>query len=579
MKRIWVYFSRIFDKKQKKRLLILFGMMVLGAAFETMGLALIMPFISMVMDRSIIQTNEVLNRIYVASGMETSDEFLVVSGIILILIYILKNIYLFFMYSLQYRFASNNRLKMSSRLLSIYLNKPYSFYIERNSAEIIRNVNVDVANVFTLLSTVLQFLTEIVTTAGMVCVLLAVDAKMTVFIVILLSIAVIAMKYIFAPIQRVTGVRVRESDAGMIKWLNQSVHGIKDVKITESEKYFLTQYQYSGRISAEATRKFNVVNTIPQLFIEMVFIIGIVSYILYILVHGEDAVTLIPRIAAFALAAVRLLPIVNRINRYISTVNHLLPSLEVVYKEMYEEKNQQLFSERKEGRQTKELLKHDIELDGVSFSYRNSDKMILDNVSLKIPIGSSVGIVGPSGSGKTTLIDILLGLLEPTEGQVLADGVNIQSGNLKWLERIGYVSQSLYLTENTIKQNIAFGIPEDEIDKEKLNRVIEMAKLDSFISELPQGINTLIGEFGMRLSGGQKQRICIARALYHDPEILVMDEATSALDMETEQDVMENIENLRGKMTIIIIAHRLQTIEKCERVYVVKNGKITPARE
>jgi ABC-type multidrug transport system fused ATPase/permease subunit len=578
MKKIFKYFYHIFDRGQKKRMVILLAMMIIGAVFETVGLALVMPFISLVMDSSEIHKNPLLEWIYNVLNIKSTNDFIILAGITLIAVYIIKNVYIFFMYSIQYRFASNNKLRMSSRLLSIYLNKPYSFYLEKNSAEIIRNVNVDVSNVFTLLSTTLQFATELVTTVGMILVLLAVDTKMTIFIVLLLSVAVVIMKCIFAPIQRLTGVRVRESDARMIQWLNQSVHGIKDVKITESEKYFLNQYQSSGKVSAEATRKFNVVNTIPQLFLETVFIVGIISYILFVLAHGENTNVLIPRIAAFALAAVRLLPIANRINRYLGTITNLTPSLEVVYQEMYTEHNKVVADRKRSELKSREPLKDAIELNNVSFCYQNSDKMILDNASIKISVGETVGIIGPSGSGKTTLIDILLGLLKPMEGIVTADGKDIQSDMQGWLNRIGYVSQSLYLTEGSIKQNIAFGVPEGEVDDGRVWQVIEMARLDSFINELPNGVDTQIGEFGTRLSGGQKQRICIARALYYEPEILVMDEATSALDIETEHDVMESIENLSDKMTIIIIAHRLQTIEKCKKVYRVKNGKIISVR-
>jgi ABC-type multidrug transport system fused ATPase/permease subunit len=290
-----------------------------------------------------------------------------------------------------------------------------------------------------------------------------------------------------------------------------------------------------------------------------------ISYILFVLAHGENTNVLIPRIAAFALAAVRLLPIANRINRYLGTITNLTPSLEVVYQEMYTEHNKVVADRKRSELKSREPLKDAIELNNVSFCYQNSDKMILDNASIKISVGETVGIIGPSGSGKTTLIDILLGLLKPTEGIVTADGKDIQSDMQGWLNRIGYVSQSLYLTEGSIKQNIAFGVPEGEVDDGRVWQVIEMARLDSFINELPNGVDTQIGEFGTRLSGGQKQRICIARALYYEPEILVMDEATSALDIETEHDVMESIENLSDKMTIIIIAHRLQTIEKCKK--------------
>ncbi|XCP85938.1 ABC transporter ATP-binding protein [Roseburia hominis] len=575
MKRVFLSFYKILNVHQKKRMLILFFMMIVGALLETIGISLILPFVSLILDVDSIYTNKIMNSVYSFLGMESSREFLIVISIALIGIYVAKNIYLYLMYSIQYRLASNYKLQMSSKLFSVYLNKPYEFYLNRSSSEIIRNVNTDVSNVFTLLTTILQMLTEITTAIGMIAVLLIMDFQMTVFVVVLLLIAVGILKYIFKPIQRITGVKVRESDAEILKWLNQSVHGIKEVKVTESERYFWEKYYKSGLVSAEATRKFNVVNTIPQLFIEVVFMVGIITYIIYLLMTGKDVSLLVPQISTFAMAAIRLLPIVNRMNRYMGTITYLMPSLEFIEQEL-EVKFEIIKEEKSDTRPHK--LKQGILFDHVSFRYYNSEKWILKDAILNIPVGSSTGIMGPSGSGKTTLIDLLLGLLCPNEGRIVADGADIQTLGEEWLHKIGYVSQSMYLTEDSIKKNIAFGLSENEIDNEKIGTVLKLAQLDEFVKGLPKNVDTKIGEFGTRLSGGQKQRICIARALYFNPEILILDEATSALDYVTENEIMENIKQLKGKITMIIIAHRLKTIKDCEYTYQVKEGKIIPVR-
>ena len=484
-----------------------------------------------------------------------------------------KNIYLYFMYSVQYRFASNNRLQMSSRMFSIYLNKPYEFFLNKNAAEIVRNVNTDVANVFTLLTTLLQMLTEAVTAAGIVLVLFFSDYQMTIFVTVILLLATLVLKYILKPIQRITGIRARESDAESLKWLNESMHGIKDIKVNESETFFWRNFYHSGRISAEAIRKFSVVNTIPQMFIEVVFMVGMLSYILYLLFTGKDVSQLIPQISTFAMAAIRLLPIANRMNRYMGNITNLAPSLEAVEREMTGQSQIQN-ADRKEDKGQVPKLRDKISIQNVAFRYYCSDTWILKHAYLDIPIGSAVGIIGPSGSGKTTLIDLLLGLLQPLEGKILVDGTDIRELGELWLQKIGYVSQSMYLTEDSIEKNIAFGIPETEIDHQRVKSALKAACLDDFVEKLPQKEETKIGEFGAKISGGQKQRICIARALYYEPEVLILDEATSALDYDTENEIMENINHLKGKMTLIIIAHRLRTIENCDYLYKVTDKKI-----
>lgn len=573
MKKIYISLFNLLNTHQKKRLLVLLLLMILGALLETLGISLILPVISVILDPDSIFSSHAMLYIYNFLGMESSRDFLIFLCVVLMAVYILKNIYLYFMYSVQYRFASNNRLQMSSRMFSIYLNKPYEFFLNKNAAEIVRNVNTDVANVFTLLTTLLQMLTEAVTAAGIVLVLFFSDYQMTIFVTVILLLATLVLKYILKPIQRITGIRARESDAESLKWLNESMHGIKDIKVNESETFFWRNFYHSGRISAEAIRKFSVVNTIPQMFIEVVFMVGMLSYILYLLFTGKDVSQLIPQISTFAMAAIRLLPIANRMNRYMGNITNLAPSLEAVEREMTGQSQIQN-ADRKEDKGQVPKLRDKISIQNVAFRYYCSDTWILKHAYLDIPIGSAVGIIGPSGSGKTTLIDLLLGLLQPLEGKILVDGTDIRELGELWLQKIGYVSQSMYLTEDSIEKNIAFGIPETEIDHQRVKSALKAACLDDFVEKLPQKEETKIGEFGAKISGGQKQRICIARALYYEPEVLILDEATSALDYDTENEIMENINHLKGKMTLIIIAHRLRTIENCDYLYKVTDKKI-----
>ena len=573
MKKIYISLFNLLNTHQKKRLLLLLLLMILGALLETLGISLLLPVISVILDPDSIFSSHAMLYIYNFLGMESSRDFLIFLCVVLMAVYILKNIYLYFMYSVQYRFASNNRLQMSSRMFSIYLNKPYEFFLNKNAAEIVRNVNTDVANVFTLLTTLLQMLTEAVTAAGIVLVLFFSDYQMTIFVTVILLLATLVLKYILKPIQRITGIRARESDAESLKWLNESMHGIKDIKVNESETFFWRNFYHSGRISAEAIRKFSVVNTIPQMFIEVVFMVGMLSYILYLLFTGKDVSQLIPQISTFAMAAIRLLPIANRMNRYMGNITNLAPSLEAVEREMTGQSQIQN-ADRKEDKGQVPKLRDKISIQNVAFRYYCSDTWILKHAYLDIPIGSAVGIIGPSGSGKTTLIDLLLGLLQPLEGKILVDGTDIRELGELWLQKIGYVSQSMYLTEDSIEKNIAFGIPETEIDHQRVKSALKAACLDDFVEKLPQKEETKIGEFGAKISGGQKQRICIARALYYEPEVLILDEATSALDYDTENEIMENINHLKGKMTLIIIAHRLRTIENCDYLYKVTDKKI-----
>lgn len=571
MKDLFSNLYKMFNKKQKIKVFILYIMMIIGAIFETFSISMIFPFVSLIIDTSTIYSNKLINSIYTYFNFQSTSSFLITFGIVLVLFYLFKNAYLYFSNYIQYRFVANNRVYLSTKLLKQYLCKPYSFYLSNNSATIIRNINTDVTNVFTLLSTLLQFLTEIVTSVGIVIILLIIDARMAILISMLLLFTFVVLKRMLEPIQSKTGIEVRKNEAEMMKWLNQITHGFKEIKIARCEGYFYEQYKNSATISAKAIQKFNVVNIIPQLAIEIIFIVGIIGYILFLIITNQNLSLLIPQISSFAMGAIRLLPVINRTSRYISQINHLKPSLEKVINDLNINNNDFDYKAEKHLAPLQEC----ISIEDLSFAYEESNCNVLTNINLKIPLKSCIGIIGTSGAGKSTFIDILLGLLPITHGKITVDGKDIHEEELQWRSRIGYISQSLYLIEDTIERNIAFGLDNKDIDQDRLNYVIDITELRDFINNLPKKEKTRIGEFGSKLSGGQKQRICIARALYHNPEVLILDEATSALDSETENMIMNNLMNFKDVKTIIIIAHKIQTLKQCDKIYEIKNGEMS----
>ncbi len=375
----------------------------------------------------------------------------------------------------------------------------------------------------------------------------------------------------------------QEYYSGLYKWIEQSVMGIKEIKIANKENYFINEYAKCGAGYVNSVQKYNIFNATPRLLIETVCIGGMVGYFVIIILRGAEVTDLLPQLSALAMAAMRLLPSVNRINNYQTSISYFEPFFMDVSDHLQEEIHDERISyDAEKYLQKKQVDKLQIQkeicLKDITYRYPNSDVLIFNHADMVIPIGSSVGIVGTSGAGKTTIVDILLGLLEIENGHILADGVEVRDHYESWLKNIGYIPQTIFMIDASIRKNVAFGYPEEEIDDDKVWRALKEAQLDEFVRGLPEGLDTSIGERGIRISGGQRQRIGIARALFEDPEVLVLDEATSALDNETEEAIMESINRLHGRKTLIIIAHRLQTIEKCDMVYRVEHGTVTRER-
>lgn len=567
----------IFNKQQKLKFIFLFIIMFIGALFELVGVSLILPFVQIVMEPNIIEQNKIMKTIYEYFNIHSTNHFLLIIAISLIVVYIIKNLYLLCMYYAQYTFTFNNQMRMSTKLMDCYLKKPYTFHLQKNTAEIVRSVTVDVSQLFTLVLNCLLLLSELLVSLMLGIFLLAMDIFITTFVIGFLAISMCLFFVIFRKKLKIYGLNNQKYNGQMIKWINQSLGGIKEIKIMHREQFFVNSFSYNGNEYAKNRKKFEFINQIPKLMLETICIVGMLILVAIMLFIGKDMSNLIPKLAVFAMAAFRLLPSINRINNYINIILFHKPSIDLIYKDLKETNN--LVNNKTKDAKVNEIktdfdLNKTIEISHISFKYPQTNKYVFKNISFEIPIGKSTAFIGPSGAGKTTMADIILGLLKPEDGEILVNGINVYDNLRKWSEKIGYIPQTIYLSDDTIRNNIAFGIEENKIDDKAVWKALEQAQLKEFIQNQKDKLNTLIGERGVRLSGGQRQRIGIARALYSNPEILVLDEATSSLDTETEQAVMEAIDSLHGKKTLIIIAHRLTTIENCDLIYEIKDNTV-----
>ena len=569
----------LLDKKQKLTMVGQLIMMLIGAILEVASIGIVVPVVTIVMDADAVNDGGIVQFLYEILPVNSVRQFTIFIMLSLIGAFILKNIFLYIQQKFMLSFVYGNQFKTSERLMKNYLRKGYEFYLNADTAVVQRSITSDVNNMYALILALLQLLSEGIVFVCLVAVLFWQDPVMTILVTIVLLFVLFVIKVILKPILHKVGEDNQDYYSGLFKWISQTVMGIKEVKVTGTERHFVKEYIKCGKGYVSAVQKYSLYNNVPRLLIETVMIMCMVGYMLYLLLRGTGVETMIPTISAFGVAAMRLLPSANRINNQLNTMAFCEPFFMNVSDNLLDdisgENTDMSFAAESDAKLPVNQL---IELKDITYAYPNTDRLIFDHADLTIPVGSSVGIVGTSGAGKSTIVDVLLGLLKPRTGNIYADGVDVMTDYRAWLKNIGYIPQMIFMLDSTIRDNVAFGVDRDAIDEERIWAVLKEAQLDEFVRGLPDGLDTTIGERGIRLSGGQRQRIGIARALYEDPEVLILDEATSALDNDTEAAIMDSINRLQGKKTLVIIAHRLQTIEKCDMIYRVENGKATLER-
>lgn len=549
---------------------VLLTLMMVGMLLETLGIGLIIPAITLMMQGDLVGRYPAIASILSFWSSPSQTQLIAAAMLGLVGVFLVKNLFLAFLIWKQTHFAFDVQANLSQRLFAIYLRQPYTFHLQRNSSELVRNVTGEVSIFTGVLSSALLLFTELLVLVGIAILLLLVEPLGALIVVIVLGGA--AWGFHRMTRERISrwGVERQLHDGLRLQHLQQGLGGAKDVKLLGRESDFLTQFHTHNVKSARVWKLQSTLQNFPRLMFELLAVTGLAILVLSMLSQGRDMISIIPTLGLFAAAAFRLMPSANRVLGAVQALRYSLPVVNTLYEEI------KLISPEPVRHQTgdAESFKSELNLVNVAYQYPGAASPALDGISINIRKSESIGLIGSSGSGKSTLVDVILGLLAPSGGQVDVDGHDIQQGLRKWQDQIGYVPQSIYLTDDTLRRNVAFGLPSEQIDDLAVVRAIKAAQLEEFVSALPEGLNTVVGERGVRLSGGQRQRIGIARALYHDPAVLVLDEATSALDGATERGVMEAVTALQGSKTIIVVAHRLSTVENCDRLFRLERGKV-----
>ena len=566
----------LFPKKDRIKLIIIFGMMLFASFFEVLGIGMIPAFVMAIAEPDRIMQLEVIGPLLESINITTSQSLAYFGAVILILVYITKNMYLTYYKYIKVKFVQKMRIYLQNRVFKAYMSAPYTFFLSRNSAELLRNVNSEVGKVINgTIMPILEITLNVIMFVLIITGLIVLEPFITFITVLMMG----GGGYIFLRFtqnrSKDSGRESRQASGDMNRVILQGLGGFKDARVLNRENLFLKQYNMFAKKHVRASVYQSIIKELPKPIIETLLVIGILTITLIMVAEGRTFTEIIPLLTLFGVAAVKLMPIFNNVISQISTINYSAYSVNAIFDDLellegkYKDFRKKILSESK-----RMSFSNEIELISVSYKYPESDDYAIHDINLTIPKGHAVAFVGPSGAGKTTLVDVILGLLTPDSGTIKVDGVDIYDNIRGWMKIIGYIQQSNYLMDARIFRNIAFGVPDNEIEKDKLYNAISAAQLEELIERLPLGLRTVTGERGTRLSGGQQQRIAIARALYNNPQILVMDEATSALDNITEKFVIEAIERLRGDRTIVMIAHRLTTVKNCDMIYMIDEGKI-----
>lgn len=566
----------ILNSKQKRRAIIVAFMAIFSALLETMGVSVVIPFILAMLQPEQLIENKYIGPLLELSGVTNTIGIVTVTAVLIIAVYVIKNSFILLFNYFQLDFRNKMERDLSNLMLKSYIYKPYQYFLDVNSAEIMRGITGDISGVATTVDSYCALFNE-----GLTCILLGFLLVVInpVMAISLLLLAVGTALIMVLGLRKKTaecGEQCREAFAKRYQHAYQAVNGIKEILVMKRQKNFLRYFEEASDVACKYNTRYLWISKLPSRVIETIFISGLVFLVLLCMRGINDITVLVAQFGAVAVASVRILPSISNIANAMNSLVFQRPALENAYENITNLKKQSECLEQKRILEpsAQAVFRDKIHIKNISWKYSDELPNVLENLDMEIRPGEAIGLIGESGAGKTTLADILLGLFKPQYGDILVDGKSIYENSTNWNKLVGYVPQNVFLIDDTVRNNILFGVDEENADEERIWQTIERAQLKEFVERLPHGIDTVLGERGIKISGGQRQRIAIARALYYNPPIIVLDEATSALDNETENAVMESINNLQGEKTLIIVAHRLTTIEKCDRVFEINNKNI-----
>ncbi|MBD5448605.1 MAG: ABC transporter ATP-binding protein [Lachnospiraceae bacterium] len=601
---IWDKFQFIMTKQQKSYGLLILVMTLIGAVVETLGIGIIIPFVSAMLEPDQLLQNKYIGIAVDLFEIQSSEQLILFLGIMIALVYIFKNLYLTLLTYCRIRYSTKIQRELSVLMMKSYMKRGYLFFVQVNTSDLLRGIMGDVSAVYQMMYHSFRVFAEMSTSLAIIIFLMIRNIGMALSVIVLAGVCFVAVVLGFRkPMQRL-GVQYRQSNGEAQKHSLQAFQGIKEVIVMHRQQFFVNRYEKAFERQQKALIGQTVASESPAYIIEAVCVAGLILTVSFMMYGGMDAETFIPQLSAFAVGAFRILPSLGRITSSFNQIIYFIPSLNNTYEHLKEVRTAEQEMQKEIQILTQDDLKQEnaagitkeqktdsddavhksddlgivveqscsyLEVDNVHWQYPSAEKEVLSGITLHIHKGTSVALIGHSGAGKTTLADIILGLYRSQEGCIRYKGADIRTISEQWSNSVGYIPQSVYLTDDTIRNNVAFGV--DEPDDELVWQALEQAQLKEFVMGLPGRLDTIVGDRGVRFSGGQRQRVAIARALYYNPEILILDEATSALDNETETAVMEAIDSLQGNKTLIIVAHRLTTIRNCDVVYEIADGK------
>ena len=568
----------LFNSKEILKLYLIMLGSLLSTIFEMVGIGSIPIFIMLITDIDFL-TSKIPNFISIDLIYQIGqNKLIIIAAVALGLIFIFKNLYLFLLLFFQNKFIMQTRQSTTNKIFKYYINSPYLNHYKINPATYVRTVELDISNTFLVIGNYLALVREILILIGIFLLLVFTDVFISFFSLILLTLPVLIFYFYYRKTLKEKGQIAVEKTGERIKITNQSLGGIKETKILNKENFFLDKF-FKANQTVEKIGFFSaIITATPRLFLEVTALVAITSICTLLIMMGKSVDAILPMVSLLAVSSVRFIPALNIITSSLSTIRLRKYSIDLVIN-LIKEAN--LLSKKEKSKEVykkdfgkNEIFNNNIKLKNISFNYGTDKKIAVNNINIDITKGKSIGLIGKSGSGKSTLVDIIIGLLEPSTGEILIDNNNIGTKKISWQKQLGYVPQEVYLLDDTIRNNITFGIEKEEIDEKLLSDVIEKSQLKNLVDSLPEKLNTLIGDRGARLSGGEKQRIGIARALYNKPKVMIFDEATSALDIFNENKILNEIYENKKDKTLIIISHRNNTVKYCNSIYVMEDGKI-----